>query len=74
MRIPGYTMGAVAVGREPDNDLVVRSPLVSRYHVRFVRDDRGWRYLDLDSARGTWLNGLRMGTGLLELILEIAKA
>ena len=47
----------VTIGRDPGNDLVLDSPIVSRRHAELeVRDDAAvWR--DLGSANGTAVNG-----------------
>ena len=47
----------VTIGRDPGNDLVLDSPIVSRRHAELeVRDDTAvWR--DLGSANGTAVNG-----------------
>jgi len=47
----------VAIGRDPGNDLVLDSPIVSRRHAELeVRDDTV-RLRDLGSANGTAVNG-----------------
>src|SRR5262249_50513139 len=47
----------VAIGRNPDCDIVLQQPSVARYHAQLVRD--GSRYLieDLQSPNGTYVNG-----------------
>jgi class 3 adenylate cyclase len=52
--------GAVTLGREPDNDIVLKSPHISRHHARF--DWTGSMYVleDLGSKNGTWLNHKRL--------------
>ena len=49
---------AVGIGSHPSNQLVLTDARVSRFHARLVRDDRGVRAIDLDSANGTRVAGL----------------
>lgn len=44
------------IGREPDNDLQIRSRFVSRFHARIVNDDEGAIIEDLDSVNGISVN------------------
>jgi len=48
----------VALGRHPSNDLRLTDPSVSRHHCVLRRMDAGWRAADLESRRGTFVNGL----------------
>lgn len=48
------------IGRDPDNDLVLRLPTVSREHARIVPRDGGFELLDLHSSHGTFVNGERV--------------
>jgi|SRR5579864_6496373 len=54
----------VRLGRATDNDVVVESQRVSRYHsqLRWVESD--WLVYDLDSTNGTWLDDKRIESGL----------
>jgi DNA-binding CsgD family transcriptional regulator len=54
------TSDAVMVGRNDDNDIVLNSTKVSRYHARIARVDGEHRVEDLASKNGTWLNGARL--------------
>ncbi len=52
--------GTLRIGRQPDNDIVVSDPGVSRHHAE-LRDVAGaCRIVDLDSANGTFVNGQRV--------------
>src|SRR5262249_42151342 len=42
------------------NDLVLREPTVSRYHVELEMTPAGVAIRDLDSTNGTWLEGVRI--------------
>jgi two-component system, NtrC family, response regulator HydG len=50
--------GEIAVGRHPSNDLRLPDPSVSRQHCVLRRGADGWRVADLESRRGTFVNGL----------------
>ncbi|MBK6434222.1 FHA domain-containing protein [Candidatus Amarolinea dominans] len=49
-----------ALGRSPENDLVLPEPLASRQHVRLEARAGRWYVIDLDSANGTLLNRQRL--------------
>jgi len=52
---------AVALGRAHGNDLSYPDDAsLSRRHLRFKKDDRGWAVEDLGSKNGTLLNGNRV--------------
>jgi ABC-type multidrug transport system ATPase subunit/pSer/pThr/pTyr-binding forkhead associated (FHA) protein len=50
----------LAIGRLPDNDVVLDDLLVSRRHAVLHRTRTGWRIRDLASDNGTYLNGRRV--------------
>ncbi|HVK77399.1 MAG TPA: sigma 54-interacting transcriptional regulator [Kofleriaceae bacterium] len=50
----------VRVGSHPSNQLVLADPRVSRFHLRLAGDERGVRAIDLGSANGTTIAGLRV--------------
>jgi Inner membrane component of T3SS, cytoplasmic domain len=50
--------GEIAVGRHPSNDLRLPDPSVSRQHCVLRRAADRWRVADLESRRGTFVNGL----------------
>lgn len=65
VRTAGRTVDLVAgssvvVGRAEECDLVVEHPEVSRSHLRLQRADDHVLAFDLDSRRGTWLDGERL--------------
>jgi predicted component of type VI protein secretion system len=48
----------MSIGRAGDNDTVLRSNSVSRYHAMLVRAAAGVWLVDLDSSTGTLVNGV----------------
>jgi hypothetical protein len=46
----------VTVGREPENDLIISDPTVSRYHAEMCRRSGRWIVRDLDSTSGTFVS------------------
>ncbi len=52
--------GVVRLGRATDNDVVIDSQRVSRYHAQLRWVETGWLLYDLDSTNGTWLDGGRI--------------
>jgi Nif-specific regulatory protein len=48
------------VGRAPDNRIVLRDDLCSRYHAEVVQDPAGWAVRDLGSLNGTSVNEERV--------------
>ncbi|GAB4418998.1 MAG: hypothetical protein Kow00106_15150 [Anaerolineae bacterium] len=51
---------AVAVGRSTGNDIVLDTTSVSRYHIKFSFDESQAQLEDLDSANGTYVDGVRV--------------
>jgi hypothetical protein len=49
--------GAVSIGRDADNTVVLRDLHVSRHHARITFDDAAYWIEDLKSQNGTLLNG-----------------
>ncbi len=50
---------AVTVGRAPTNTIQIRDTKASREHCIITRTDKGWKLVDLESANGVNVNGLR---------------
>ncbi len=50
------------IGRQPDNDIVLSHPTVSRKHARVIWNDQVGKHLieDLHSTNGTFVNGKRV--------------
>ncbi len=53
------------IGRDPNNDMVLGSKIVSREHAQIVRGKEGLTIVDLDSQNGTCVNGTRIKEALL---------
>jgi len=65
---PGLSRGpsaSLTVGRDPSNDMVLDSWLVSRFHARLDRRSNGFWVTDLGSFNGTFINGTQVQQGLL---------
>jgi len=61
VRDPVPVRRGIAVGRSPDNDLVLDDPRVSKYHARVFVSMGGGFVEDLGSRNGTRLNGVPIG-------------
>jgi hypothetical protein len=53
----------VRLGRGVDNDVVLASAHVSRYHTQLRRVESTWLVYDLDSTNGTWVDQERLPPG-----------
>ena len=50
----------LSIGRAEDNDLQLPDPKASRHHARLQREGAVFVVIDLDSANGTRVNGIRI--------------
>jgi pSer/pThr/pTyr-binding forkhead associated (FHA) protein len=48
------------LGRAPDNDIIVEDPKVSRHHAVIAFTEERYSITDLESANGTFVNGIRV--------------
>jgi hypothetical protein len=55
----------VRIGRALDNDVVLGDLLVSRHHAELRRSGEQWELVDLGSANGTYVNGVRIARAAL---------
>ena len=53
------------IGRQPDNNLVLRDNRASRNHARIIAENGQYVLEDLDSRHGTWVNGGRVARHVL---------
>ncbi len=53
------------IGRDPHNDMVLGSKIVSREHAQILRVKEGLTIVDLDSDNGTCVNGTRIKEAIL---------
>ena len=56
---------SITLGREPDNDIVVPSQVVSGHHARIQRSDGGFWITDMDSRNGLTFQGQRVPRKML---------
>ena len=54
------TLEKVTIGRAEDNNIVLRHPMVSRYHAVIEKMGSRYRVRDLKSANGIFINGKRI--------------
>ena len=54
------------IGRDPDSDLSIDNPYVSRHHAEITTDRGVYQLRDLDSTSGTYVNGQQTKTRRLE--------
>lgn len=64
-RVIVLARNSVSIGRDPGNDLVLDSELVSRRHAVLLTDGPFVTIRDLGSRNGTHVNGRRIQTGVL---------
>jgi len=50
------------LGRDPNNDVSISDPEVSRRHARFIYQNENYLIEDLGSTNGTFLNGNRLSS------------
>ena len=61
------------LGRAPDNDVVIASKNVSRYHAQLRWVESGWLVYDLTSTNGTWLDEHRLSANEPRLVTAGSK-
>jgi len=49
------------LGRAPDNDIILEDPKISRRHAVIAFTEERYSITDLESANGTFVNGVRIG-------------
>ncbi len=53
--------GRTTIGRDTDNEIMLRDLKVSRHHTIIETSQQGWIITDQNSANGTYLNDVRLG-------------
>ena len=51
------TKDKIEVGRRPSSDIVLNNSSVSSMHAQVIKQDGGWKILNLLSSNGTYING-----------------
>ena len=64
-RAPEVPPGAIRIGRADDNDIVIPEVLASRHHATLVPTAHGTEIRDNRSINGTFVNGTRVETAVL---------
>jgi ABC-type multidrug transport system ATPase subunit/pSer/pThr/pTyr-binding forkhead associated (FHA) protein len=49
-----------SIGRDPQSNLVINTPIVSWHHAEVLRNANGHQLVDLNSTNGTFVNGRRI--------------
>ncbi|MCS7201202.1 MAG: FHA domain-containing protein [Dictyoglomus sp.] len=53
------------IGRDEGNDIIFSHPTVSRFHAKIIREGENYYIEDLNSANGTFVNGIKIQRELL---------
>jgi ABC-type multidrug transport system ATPase subunit len=62
---PDKPPGSSTIGRANDNDIVIQDVLASRHHAFLVDSPLGTEIRDAHSINGTFVNGVRVGSAVL---------
>lgn len=62
---PEAPSGALTMGRATDNDIVISDVLASRHHAMLIHTPLGPEIRDSRSINGTFVNGTRIGSAIL---------
>jgi ABC-type multidrug transport system ATPase subunit len=62
---PAKPPGSATIGRANDNDIVIQDVLASRHHAFLVQSPLGTEIRDAHSVNGTFVNGVRVGSAVL---------
>jgi len=61
----GARVASASIGRALDNDIVIQDVLASRHHAFLTPTPIGAEIRDADSINGTFVNGIRVGSAIL---------
>jgi ABC-type multidrug transport system ATPase subunit len=59
------SVDTATIGRATDNDIVIQDVLASRHHAFLLRTPLGTEIRDAHSVNGTFVNGVRVGSAVL---------
>jgi ABC-type multidrug transport system ATPase subunit len=62
---PNKPPGSATIGRASDNDIVIQDVLASRHHAFLLDSPLGTEIRDAHSVNGTFVNGVRVGSAVL---------
>jgi ABC transport system ATP-binding/permease protein len=62
---PDKPPGSATIGRANDNDIVIQDVLASRHHAFLLDSPLGTEIRDAHSVNGTFVNGVRVGSAVL---------
>jgi len=62
---PEKPPGSATIGRANDNDIVIQDVLASRHHAFLTQSPLGTEIRDAHSINGTFVNGVRVGSAVL---------
>src|SRR5690606_11353081 len=60
----------ISIGRSAGNTIVLDNHTISRYHFSLIREDGQVYITDLDSANGTYVDGVKLPTNERRLLLD----
>jgi predicted DNA-binding ribbon-helix-helix protein len=61
----GFEKSTIAVGRDPNNDIVLHDPEVAEKHLLLSFDNQRWWAIDLNTKQGSRLNNKPVSTALI---------
>jgi ABC-type multidrug transport system ATPase subunit len=59
------SVDSATIGRATDNDIVIQDVLASRHHAFLIKTPLGTEIRDAHSVNGTFVNGVRVGSAVL---------
>lgn len=74
-RLESYILDkdTVSVGRASGNHIALDTDTISRYHFSIVRDEHGVTITDLDSANGTFVDGVQLKSNEPHLLAGVEE-